>query len=493
MMNPSRIAAALQRQCLAFFLVPVFATLHPGAPPLRLLWYLFAMCHALERAVDGDRQRLVISLPPRYLKSITASVALVAWLLGRDPALKIMVATYSAELAREHAQACRTIMESTWYQRLFPNTRLSQRTNRQLDFRTTAGGGRRAVSVTGSTTGLGADVIILDDCMKADEITSEAARAEVKRWYANTLLTRLNSKRTGTIISIQQRLGEDDLTASLLDRGFEHLCLPAIAERDEHIPIGFGRAYPRTVGEVLDPEREDIATLEALRRELGPVVFSAQYQQNPVAPEGNIIRVEKFPRYEWPMERSDFQKVVQSWDTGMSASPDSDWSVCLTCGYRDDRWYLLDVFRRQLDYPDLRNAVLRLARQWSADKVVIEDAGSGKSLWQELHRFKGVLRPLMWPATIGKEERLIGQLGQIEDGRLLLPDDAPWLDAFLSELRAFPTGRNDDQVDAMSQFLEFAMSRQAWVNTPIDPVTGRRLHIRRRETVRRSSVGTLAD
>ena len=319
------------------FLIKVFETLHPGAEPLHLAWYLQAICHVLENAVAGDQQRLVISVPPRHLKSITASVAFVAWLLGRDPTLKIMVATYSAELAREHAEACRLIMESGWYKTLFAKARLSPRSNRQLDFKTTAGGGRRAVSVSGSITGLGADIIILDDCMKADDIASEAARAAVKQWYANTLLTRLNDKRTGTIISIQQRLGEDDLTACLLDRGFNQLCLPAIAERDELVPIAPGRVHRRHIGELLDPGREDSATLASMRIELGRAVFSAQYQQNPVTPEGNMIRVEKFPRYTFPLERTDFQKVVQSWDTGMSSVSTSDWSVCTTWGYRDNR------------------------------------------------------------------------------------------------------------------------------------------------------------
>ena len=482
--NATSVAAALRRRYLFCFLVAVFRTLHPGQPPLRPLWYLFAMCHALEEATAGRKRRRVISVPPRHLKSITASVALVAWKLGHDPSLKIMVATYSERLAREHAAACRQIMEQAWYRRLFPDTRIDRRSDRKLDFKTTKGGGRQAVSVTGSTTGFGADIIILDDCLKADEIESEAARETVERWYSGTLVTRLNSKREGVIISIQQRLGEDDLTAKLLALGFDHLCLPSIAERDEAVPIGEGRVYRRRIGELLDPEREDAATLATLRREMGPAKFAAQIQQNPVAPEGNIVRIERLARYTGPIARGRFVKVCQSWDTGMSALATSDWSVCTTWGFSGDHWHLLDVYRAQLDYPDLRNAVIRLRAEWAADKVIIEDAGSGKALWQEL-RARGPFRPLMWRPAGSKEERLRGQLGQLEDGRILFPREAPWLDTYLHELRAFP-GRHDDQVDSTTQFLEFAMQRDAWVTVPTDPETGRRLYVRRKQRVERA-------
>ena len=479
------LVAALQRRYLFFFLVGVFRALHPGQPALRPVWYLMAMCHALEQATSGALRRLVISVPPRHLKSITAAVALVAWKLGHDPSLKIMVATYSDKLAREHADACRMIMEQSWYKRLFPQTRIREGSNRQLEFKTTKGGGRQAVSVTGSITGFGADIIILDDCMKADEIESEAARNAVDRWYSSTLITRLNSKRDGVIISIQQRLGEDDLTAKLLALGFHHLCLPSIAEKDEAIPITEGRIYRRRIGDLLDPAREDRATLEALRREMGAFKFSAQIQQNPVAPEGNIIRIDRLARYDAPLPREQYRAIWQSWDTGMSALPTSDWSVCTTWGFRDDRWYLLDVCRRRLDYPDLRDAVIRLRQQWAADKVIIEDAGAGKSLWQEL-RSRGPFRPIMVTPAASKEERLRGQLGQIEDGRILFPREAPWLDAYLHELRAFP-GRHDDQVDSTSQFLQHAMAKDAWLAVPIDPETGRRLYNIRKDRLNRRS------
>lgn len=448
-----QILAAAQRTQLVYFLMKCFEKLHPGEPPLKLVWYIRAICHALEEVKAGRQKRLVITVPPRHLKSVTTSVAFVAWLLGHNPAAKIMVASYSQDLARLHAGQCRTIIESSWYQRLFPGTRISDRGNRTLELVTTAGGYRKAVSVGGSITGFGADYIIIDDCMKADEVRSETRREEAKGWFENTLLTRLNNKAEGSIVSIQQRLHEDDPPAYLLEKGHQELKLPAIAEQEERIEIGRGQWHHRRVGDLLNPERESQEVLDQLRRELGPGVFAAQYQQDPVAPEGNLVKIEWFCTYEAAPARTDFLKIYQSWDTAMSAEPTSDFSVCTTWGFHRDeqKWYLLDVFRERLDYPDLKRSVIRLRDRWKADEVLIEDAGSGKSLWQEFTA-SGPFRPRMMPVREDKEQRFTGTFGDLERGLFLLPADAPWLKAFKAELKAFPRGRYDDQVDSFSQF-----------------------------------------
>lgn len=290
------IAAALMRSSLFCFLWWVFALLHPGAS-LKPGWYLLAMTHKLQQAAAGKTTRLVINVPPRHLKSISASVALVVWILGHNPAAKIMIVTYSAELARQHAEPRRIIMQHPFYQWLFPHTRLANDGVRQQVLRTTAGGGCRSTTVGGSTTGFGADYIIIDDCMKADDIVSEARRDELDRFFRGTLLTRLNNKKRGVIISIQQRLGEDDLPGRLLEAGAEHLSLPAYDDKEVVYDLGFGRCYRRSIGEVLRPEDEPREVLDQFRREMGPRDFATQYLQQPSALEGNIIRTEQFPRY----------------------------------------------------------------------------------------------------------------------------------------------------------------------------------------------------
>lgn len=455
---------AARRQNFPLFLMKVFETLHPGEPPLQLAWYLKAICHALDEVHRGEERRLMIAVPPRHLKSITASVAFVAWELGRDPKGKIMVASYSQDLARHHSNQTRIIMESDWYKQDFPRTRISDRGNRALELETTAGGVRKAVSVGGSITGFGADIIIVDDCMKADDARSPTMRQELRNWLDNTLLSRLNDKATGRIISIQQRLHEDDLPAYMLEKGYRYLKLPAKAEEEEVIEIGPNRTHHRRVGDLLNPARENMETLEQLRRDLGPVVFSAQYQQEPVTAEGNMLRLEWFGTYGEVPDRARFTKVVQSWDTGMTAQPTSDYSVCTTWGFEreEHKWYLLDVFRKRLDFPDLRRAVLDLHKHYRADKLIMEEAGSGYAIYQDL-RSKGEPWPIMIKPVASKEERFNGCLGEVEAGHFLLPREAPWLADFRHELRAFPQGKYDDQADSFSQFVRFQLPNWRWI------------------------------
>jgi hypothetical protein len=283
----------LLRENLFFFVWRTFQTLHPGRDSFVPAWHVEAMCARLEQVAAGDLKRLLITVPPRHLKSITTSVALPAFLLGHRPEMKIMVASYGSDLAKKHSRDCRTVMESGWYREMFPRTRLQSAKEEELI--TTMGGGRKAVSVGGSVTGFGADLLILDDLMKAADARSQAERERVREYFEQTLYSRFDDKANGAIVSIMQRLHEDDITAVLQAKGgFDHLNLKAIAEEDEAIPIGLGRTHHRRKGEPLYPEREPLSVLENTRREIGPAAFSAQYQQNPVAPGGNRLRWEWF-------------------------------------------------------------------------------------------------------------------------------------------------------------------------------------------------------
>ncbi|MBB4051270.1 hypothetical protein GGR20_000888 [Devosia subaequoris] len=228
------------------------------------------------------------------------------------------------------------------------------RGNRADEQITTGNGGRKAGSLGGAVTGFGADLIIVDGLMKASDASSPVERQRARDYYEQSLLSRLNDKSTGQIIVIQQRLHEDDLPGHLLaNKQFEHLDLPAV-------PIGLRRLRHRVKGEALCPEREPLQVLEQLRVEMGPAVFSAQYQQDPTPPGSNRLRWEWFGTYEPDLTRSDFQYVVQSWDTALTAEPTSDFSVGMTWGLRNGQWYLLDLIREKLDFPDLKTLVLIL-------------------------------------------------------------------------------------------------------------------------------------
>ena len=157
-------------------------------------------------------------------------MALPAWLLGHNPSARIICASYAEKLAIQFSIQCRAVIASPWYQEAFKGTALSPLKNTEGEFQTTRHGGRFATSVEGTLTGRGGDVVIIDDPMNAADADSEAMRERVKRWFDQTVSSRLNNKSRGSIILLMQRLHVDDLAGHLLDGGgWEHLKLPAIA------------------------------------------------------------------------------------------------------------------------------------------------------------------------------------------------------------------------------------------------------------------------
>ena len=208
----------------------------------------------------GEIKRLIILMPPRNLKSICASVALPAWLLGRDPTRQIICVSYSADLAAKHARDCRAVMMAPWYQSVFPSTRIDPAKSAETEFMTTQRGFRLATSTGGTLTGRGGDILIIDDPMKPADAQSDARRLDCQQWYSNTLLSRLDDKVNGAIVLVMQRLHIDDLAGYLMEQeGWEVLSLPAIAEVEQVVPIGPGKVHYRRVGDVLHPEREPLA------------------------------------------------------------------------------------------------------------------------------------------------------------------------------------------------------------------------------------------
>jgi predicted phage terminase large subunit-like protein len=188
---------------------------------------------------------------------------------------------------------------------------------------------------------------------------------------------------------------------------------------------------------------------------MGSATFNCQYQQNPIAPDGSPLRWEWFGSYDKADDRRCYQLVVQSWDTGMSADPRSDYSVCTTWGFRENAWHLLDVWRGQLDYPDLKTRTLALVDRWDPDRVLIEDAATGKPLFDELFQDDRRRYERIRPDK-DKETRLQSACAPVEEGKVFLPKEAEWLSAFKRELQSFPRGRYDDQVDSFSQFLNWS-------------------------------------
>ena len=429
----------LLRRDFGTFAGRCFRDLNPQAE-LAVNWHLDVIADKLTAVREGRIRRLIINLPPRHLKSLMASIAFPAWCLGHDPTVPILCVSYAQDLADKLARDCRGIMMSPWYRRIFP-TRLAPHRQAVQEFITTRQGYRLATSTGGVLTGRGADIILIDDPLKPEEALSDTQRRSGNEWYDHTLYSRLNDKRHGAIVIIMQRLHEDDLVGHVLaQEDWEVVRFPAIAEADEvhEIETILGtRRFRRRQGEALHPEREPLEVLDRIRGTIGEYHFAGQYQQSPAPLGGGLVKLEWFKRYRKDELPERFDRIVQSWDTANKATELSDFSVCTTWGAKGKELFLLNVFRRRLEYPALKRAVREQQSLFDANVVLIEDKASGTQLIQELiaDGCHGVTR---YQPTTDKVMRLHAQTATIENGFVHLPEEAHWLADYISELTMFP-------------------------------------------------------
>ena len=459
MITEQDLFRAVLRNDLASFAQRAISEILPSLE-LEWNWHLDLICDRLTRLADGQISRLLVCVPPRSLKSLLCSVVFPAWLLARNEAERLLCISYAQPLAEDFARQGRQLMETGFYRGAF-ETRLSPDRRAVEQFETVGGGSRIASSVGGTVTGRGGDFIIIDDPMKPEEALSETGRKTVLDWMRSTLVSRPNSKRNQRLLVIMQRLHEEDLAGYLMEQGgWETLALPAIAvEPEEHRFEVAGRVETvrRAPGEALHPQREPLEVLEQTRRDMGNLAFAAQYQQNPLPTEGNLVKRSWFREY-GPADTYQLERIVQSWDTGSKTAAQHDYSVCTTWGMKAGNVYLLDVWRGKLEMPELCRKVIELHDRFNPERVLVEDKGAGIALLQALRSqyfHKGI-------PYLPKEDKLVrlhGVTPTIEGGYVFLPHSAPWLDDFLHELCGFPGAKHDDQVDSTSQALHWIMTQ----------------------------------
>jgi predicted phage terminase large subunit-like protein len=449
--SKSRIVEAACRTDFVSFFRKGFHTLMPNAP-LLMNWHIYAMAFQLEQVRLGHNRRLIINVPPRSLKS-TMMVALAAFILGHDPAMRIILVTYGSDLSIKFTNDLRAILNASWYQRLFPQTRISRIKNTEVEVQTTRNGFFLASSIDGPLTGRGADFVFVDDPMKPMDAFSDSKREHVNLWFNSTLLSRLDNKQTGCIVLFMQRLHSEDLagTQQRSAGGWTTLALAAICKREERVQIGDNEYYVRRVGEVLHAEREPLHVLEQIRSQIGAEMFEAQYQQAPVAADRIGIKQGCIRRYDGQLTRTSASQVIQSWDTASKDGELNDYSACVTLLYHAGSYYLVDVLRGRFDYPTLRARAIAHARADRPDIILVEDSGVGTALIAELNTAN--LPAVAVKPQLNKKMRMAIQSAKFENGTILLPRQAPWLAQFEEELFAFPHCRHDDQVDALSQAL----------------------------------------
>jgi predicted phage terminase large subunit-like protein len=299
----------------------------------------------------------------------------------------------------------------------------------------------------------------MDDPQKPEEALSEASRNHAVQWFDTTLLSRLDSKTDGAVILVMQRLHEDDLAGCLLEKGgWHHLKISAIAQQDERVQVGPRRTIRRKSNTVIDARREPLEALDNVRRSMGALHFSAQYQQEPIPLEGNLIKREWLKEYEVvPTDRYD-GKLVISIDTAMKGDQLADFSVATVWLVHGEYSFLIDHWRERVDYPNLKHAITRLRAKYPQASLLIEDKGSGTSLIQELRVNNIAVIPITPEGD--KITRCAAVSAQFESGCVFFPKNAPWLDELKAELLGFPNTKNDDQVDSITQALIWIKKRR---------------------------------
>jgi predicted phage terminase large subunit-like protein len=459
-MNQAEYAyLAATRNDLKVFLLQAFATIYPGKVFLDN-WHIDAIVYCLEQAIEGKNQRLIINLPPRQLKSFVASVVLPAFILGVDPTARIICISYSDELAKALSRDFKRLVESAWYRKVFANVKPTKST--ENEFATDQGGSRFATSVGGTLTGRGGDFIIIDDPIKPEDALSDKTRQSTNEWFRSTLLSRLDDKQRSVLILVMQRLHVNDLTGFIeAGGGFHELSLSAIATQDEDIPLSLTESYLREEGEALHPERENVETLEAIRDQIGPLNFAAQYQQRPESPEGATFKREWLQLINEPPTREPGGLLCVSIDSALSTSETADYSA-VSLIYSDKRGhYVLSAERGRWDYETLRHKALEYVRRYGRDIwFIVEAAGSGISLISFLR--KSGFRCFHHYPRDDKSTRAAYAVPIVHAGRVFIVNKEGkngWVEPFINEVVTFPQARFDDQVDSLVQVLLWAEPR----------------------------------
>jgi predicted phage terminase large subunit-like protein len=420
------------------------------------------LARALEKVATGETKRLLIAIPPRHGKSMLASVAFPAWMLGRDPTCKIICATYGDVLTKDFSTRFRDIMLSSAYQGVFSNAQIDTGGGSLVELRTAAKGYRLATTVTGAVTGKGANLIIVDDPLKAIDAKSESEREKVYAWLKGSLMSRFDNPAEGAMIVIHQRLHQDDPIGRLIaDGGWTYLEMPGECVERQTFDLGGGETWEFKPGDLLFQERFGREALDQQLIDFGEADYNAQILQRPMPPGGNLFKLKNFERYdELP---SNFELIVQSWDPAIVDTETAAFSVCTTWGVIKQRLYLIDVFRKRLKFFQIEPAILSMRDKYKANEVVIEVAGVGKAIGDSLLKREGT-RLWMHPTDpkLGKLERAMSVTPQIERKRVFLPRTAPWLETFEAEIASFPLSKYADQVDSMVHFLRSMNVRNRW-------------------------------
>jgi len=419
-------------------------------------WVHKDICRRLEqfsRDVDEKKSpRLMLFMPPRHGKSTLASIAFPAWHLGRHPNHEFISCSYSGSLAMGFSRKVRSLLRDPSYKTAF-KTRLDPDSQSAEAWLTTNGGGYVAAGVGGGITGKGAHVLVIDDPVKNREDAESANNREANwDWYTSTAYTRLAPG--GGVLVILTRWHDDDLAGKLLNAAQEGgdewtvVKYPAIAEEEEEF---------RGHGEALHPERYDVEALQRIQRAVGPRDWSALYQQNPVADDGDYFSRDMIQYFDPEDIDLDRMKFYCAWDLAIGKKDRNDYSVGMVVGIDEmEHIFVVDVVRGRFDGFELVEQILDMYETWRPSIVGIEKGHIEMALGPFLEkrvRERGLYEAYFKDLKTGrrdKEARARAIQGRMQQGMVHFPKNEVFTGPLIAELLRFPNGVHDDQVDALA-------------------------------------------
>ena len=406
------------------------------------------MAEKFNRIANGELKRLIVNMPPRHTKSEFGSYLLPSWLMGKNPRLKIMQTTHTAELAFRFGRKVRNLMNSTEYTSLFPGVELRADSQAAGRWETSKGGEYFAAGVGGAVTGRGADLLIIDDPHSEQDALSPTALEHAYEWYTSGPRQRLQPG--GAIVIIMTRWADNDLTGKLLKQQGRDI----LADKWE--VVEFPALMPESE-EPLWPEFWKKEDLLSVKGSLSVGKWEAQWQQNPTGDMAAILK-----REWWNMWEKDdippLEYVMQSYDTAYSKKETSDFSAITTWGvfYPKEggppNIILCDAKRGRWDFPDLRRRALEEYKYWEPECVLIEAKASGMPLTQEL-RNMGIPVMNYTPSRGNDKFTRVNSIAPLFESGLVWSPDTRWAEEVIEECAAFPAGEHDDYVDTVTQAL----------------------------------------
>jgi predicted phage terminase large subunit-like protein len=494
----------LRRRCVdSFYTFTKHAWIHVDPKPYVDNWHIYILCEYLQNfahTVMYDEEtfpkvdecgepivppeftsisNLIVNIPPGHAKSLVASVLFPAWVWLTYPHAKFLCSSHAAVLSTRDSVRCRDLIRSEWYLKtFFPTWSIKKDQDEKTYYVNTAFGWRYSLGVGSNATGWRPNFHISDDLLDAKKAESENERKSVNEWYDTAMSTRLQDVRKGHLL-IMQRLHEKDLAGHLLEsRGdnYELLCLQAEYDPTA-LPTSANRLFndPRNTHELLFPQIYDESSISLLKRALGSFNASAQLQQAPTPRAGGFIKRDWFKRYTFnQVSPLDFVEVLQSWDCAVKDKPQNDRAAVQIWGrIRDDhpiypgKVCLYYAFADQMDIVDNIRKIRDVSKAYPfASTKLIEDKANGSPIITMLEKQLGDTAVIAFdPQSRSKEVRVSAVAPFIEDGNVIIPEDAEasWVSEFLEEVTKFNKHPKDDQVDAMTQALLHFTQDKPWV------------------------------